>query len=117
MFGFLFAPKISQMDPEELKRRLRDEAGSVLLVDVREAFEQALSPLSDVLSRPLGAIPARLGELPKDKTLVLLCPIGTRSEKAAKILMKNGFRNVFVLNGGIGALKKLRSEQKEGKNA
>ncbi len=39
--------------------------------------------------------------LDKSKTIMVYCLAGTRSAKAADILKKNGFQNVYSLKGGI----------------
>ena len=54
-------------------------------------------------SIPLGELPARLGELPGDRELVLVCHHGSRSEQAAQWLARNGFARVHNLAGGVDA--------------
>ncbi|WP_249900660.1 rhodanese-like domain-containing protein [Paenibacillus sp. PK3_47] len=45
----------------------------------------------------------RLGEIPKERELLLYCKSGMRSKSAAKILLKNGFSEISHLNGGLGS--------------
>lgn len=44
--------------------------------------------------------------LDKNKPVYLYCLAGVRSDKAANVLLKNGFTNVVQLEGGIEAWKK-----------
>lgn len=44
---------------------------------------------------------SKIGKLDKSKTYVVYCRSGARSAKAANIMLQNGFKNVYNLNGGI----------------
>jgi rhodanese-related sulfurtransferase len=54
---------------------------------------------------PLGELDARATELEKHKAkpLIIVCDAGNRSGKAAAVLRRLGFKEVFSLSGGIGA--------------
>jgi hydroxyacylglutathione hydrolase len=52
---------------------------------------------------PLGHLEERLGELPRDRPLVLHCQSGARSAIAASVLRSHGFDNVIDLQGGYAA--------------
>ncbi|MDR3631997.1 MAG: FAD-dependent oxidoreductase [Desulfocapsaceae bacterium] len=54
---------------------------------------------------PLGALRAKLSELPQDKeqAIICFCKISMRGYEAALILEANGWKNVRVLEGGIAA--------------
>ena len=45
---------------------------------------------------PLGQLRKRLGELDREKQIVVYCAIGVRSYNAARILSQNGFETVKV---------------------
>ena len=45
----------------------------------------------------------RAGELPRERTLVLMCHRGSRSQKALEILRGQGFTRLRNLTGGIDA--------------
>ena len=49
---------------------------------------------------PLDALASRLGELPKNRPIVLYCASGARATQAAAILARSGFKDV-VNAGGI----------------
>ncbi len=56
---------------------------------------------------PLGQLPARTGELHRDKLLVVHCKGGYRSSIAASILRRAGFRDLANLTGGFDAWRAL----------
>ena len=74
--------------------------GEALLLDVREEAELMAFTLPGVKHIPLGQLRDRLGELPKNQTIVTFCTIGVRAYNAARILMQNEFSNVLVYPGG-----------------
>lgn len=87
--------------PAELKQWL--DAGTAIVVDVREPDEFAAERIEGALSRPLSSFdPA---QLPADsgKTLVLHCRSGTRSSEAAQRLFAAGCDEVCQLKGGLKA--------------
>jgi rhodanese-related sulfurtransferase len=91
---------IGQMGPRELRERLA--AGDVTVVDVREAWELELARLPEAVHIPLGELPERLDELPRDRELVFLCHHGVRSLQACFVAKAAGLRTTN-LSGGIAA--------------
>jgi adenylyltransferase/sulfurtransferase len=92
---------IPQITPVELKRRL-DAGENVFVLDVREPHEYQIVNIGAPLI-PLGDLPNRLGELDPNREIVIHCKSGARSQRAAELLAKNGFKNVVNLAGGITA--------------
>jgi rhodanese-related sulfurtransferase len=84
----------------ELKAKW-DAGEKPTVVDVREADElaQAAFPFP-VLHVPMGDVPARIGELPRDAPIVCACRSGGRSEAVARFLRKQGY-DAVNLEGGI----------------
>ena len=82
---------------------LRDDR--VALLDVREPGEIAGGAIENSLSIPLGNLGSRLGELDREKLLVVHCKGGFRSSIATSILRRAGFRNIANLTGGFDAWK------------
>ncbi len=91
---------ISQIGPEELKRR-RTAGEDFTLLDVREPHEYQIANLGGQLI-PLNDLPQRVGELDRNKEIVVHCKMGGRSQKAAEFLQQQGFK-VENLAGGITA--------------
>jgi sulfur-carrier protein adenylyltransferase/sulfurtransferase len=85
---------------EDLKAR-RDRGDSVTLVDVREPHEWAISDLPGSMKVPLGTLPQRFAELPKDAEIVVYCRTGGRSDNAVQFLRQRGYEKAFNLAGGI----------------
>ncbi|MBV8631225.1 MAG: molybdopterin-synthase adenylyltransferase MoeB [Silvibacterium sp.] len=92
---------IPQMSAVELKKRL-DNHDDLFVLDVREPHEYQIANLGAKLI-PLNDLPARAGELEKEREIVVHCKSGGRSQKAAEFLAQNGFKKVWNLAGGITA--------------
>jgi adenylyltransferase/sulfurtransferase len=90
---------IPQISAVELKKRL-DNKDDIFVLDVREPHEYQIANLGAKLI-PLGDLPARAGELDKDREIIVHCKMGGRSQKAAEFLAQNGFKKVWNLAGGI----------------
>jgi sulfur-carrier protein adenylyltransferase/sulfurtransferase len=94
-----------EIAPGEVADRLRS-AGSgpgLLLLDVREPWEWAVSNLSSAGARhlPLGELARGIEDLPRDRDVVVYCRTGMRSEEAARLLRERGFANARSLAGGL----------------
>lgn len=74
-----------------------------LLLDVREPHEVAHCAIAGHLAIPLGQLPGRINELPKERPIVVQCHHGGRSAKATQYLLLQGFADVRNLSGGIDA--------------
>lgn len=86
----------------ELRDLLRS-APPPLVLDVREPWEREICALPGSLAIPMGQIPDRLGEVPGDVPLVVLCHHGQRSWHVTNWLRSQGFSLASNLNGGIDA--------------
>jgi NADPH-dependent 2,4-dienoyl-CoA reductase/sulfur reductase-like enzyme/rhodanese-related sulfurtransferase len=72
------------------------------LLDVRENNEVAESgTLPNAVHIPLGELRDRMGELPRDRKILVYCHKGQRGYLAACALKGSGFENVANLRGGI----------------
>jgi len=92
--------RVPDITVEELKS-LRDRGEAIVLVDVREPREWAISDLADSVKIPLGTLPQSLEKLAKEDDIVVYCRSGARSGNAVQFLMQNGFERVRNLAGGI----------------
>jgi sulfur-carrier protein adenylyltransferase/sulfurtransferase len=91
-----------EISATELKRKL-DAHEAVELIDVREPFEAEIARIDGAKLIPLGELPARLGEIPRNRQTIVHCHSGVRSAQAVELLRKAGFNDVFHLAGGIEA--------------
>ena len=95
---------IPQLTPSELARWREDATREPpVLVDVREPWEFELARIEGSLLVPLGQLPHRVDELPRDRPLVMVCHTGRRSQNAAMFLAQSGFSDVRNLAGGVEA--------------
>jgi sulfur-carrier protein adenylyltransferase/sulfurtransferase len=90
----------ADITPAELKRAL-DRGAPLVLLDVREPQEYERGCLPGARLVPLGELARRLGEIGRDRPVVVYCRSGGRSARAAKILREAGFADVKNLAGGI----------------
>lgn len=70
------------------------------LIDVREPFEAQIASIGGELM-PLGQLSAFVGQIAKDKKVVVHCRSGKRSADAIRQLESMGFDNLYNLEGGI----------------
>ncbi|MEV1121263.1 rhodanese-like domain-containing protein [Actinosynnema sp. NPDC049800] len=89
-----------EIDQDAFAARLAK--GDALVVDVREAREYRPGHVPGARNVPLSVLPARVGELPKDQPVFVICQAGGRSAQAANLLRAVGVDAVDVL-GGTGA--------------
>ena len=90
----------TETDVKELKRKL-DAKEDFFLLDVREPNEFQIGRIPGSTLIPLGEVPQRVSEIPRDKEIVVHCKMGGRSAKAAAFLRQQGYKNVKNLKGGI----------------
>jgi adenylyltransferase/sulfurtransferase len=98
------ADGVPEIEAEELARRLASGTPPFLL-DVREPWEWAVGSLAERGARliPAGEVEERMGEIPKDRDVVVYCRSGGRSLSAARTLAAAGRGPVASLRGGITA--------------
>lgn len=92
-------PNTLEISPPEAQSALG--AGSAILIDVREKSEWAQGHTPQTRHIPLQTLPRRIDELPRDRTVLVICRSGNRSLSAARYLQEQGFEARSVA-GGIG---------------
>lgn len=85
--------------PEGLKEKI-ESGDDFMLLDVRTLVENAAQAIEGSYLIPIHELPARIGELPKERDIVVYCRIGNRSAYACMYLARLGYR-VKNLDGGI----------------
>jgi NADPH-dependent 2,4-dienoyl-CoA reductase/sulfur reductase-like enzyme/rhodanese-related sulfurtransferase len=77
-----------------------DEMGAGMILDVRDPIELAVEGIDGAVNIPLVQLRDRLDELPRDKTIHVVCRSAQRAHYATRILLQKGFdaRNV---SGGM----------------
>lgn len=74
-------------------------------IDVRTPGEFKAGHIAGFKNIPLHQLSARLKELDPQQEVVVVCQSGMRSQKAARLLKKKGFKYIANVAGGIGAWK------------
>lgn len=87
---------------EELERKMKQEK-DFQLVDVREKEEHEISNIGGI-NIPLSLLSHSYHLLNPTLPVITYCSSGTRSNRAAKMLLQQGFTNVLNLKGGINGL-------------
>jgi RluA family pseudouridine synthase len=96
----------TKLAPRELKQWL-DEGRPVTLLDTRNDYEVRLGTFEKAVTLSIDhfrSFPAAVRELPaemKEQPIVMFCTGGIRCEKAGPLMEREGFRQVFQLEGGI----------------
>ena len=93
-----------QITPTELRQRLGAPDRTQVL-DVRTDSEWHGGHLPGAVHIMGGYLPDRIGNLPPDRPLVVMCGSGYRSTIAASVLERAGFKHVTNLTGGMQAWK------------
>jgi len=73
---------------------------NAFLLDVRNPPELAVESVPGALNIPLPQLRARLGELPRDREILILCRSAQRAYYATRILLQNGLK-ARNLSGGM----------------
>ncbi|MEY9214473.1 MBL fold metallo-hydrolase [Thermobifida halotolerans] len=103
--------------PEEMENASRRTAAALsedlrgdeppVVLDVRNQGERDQGAVPGSLHIPLAELPARLGEVPIGRPIVVHCAGGYRSSVAASLLRAEGVPNVSDLLGGYAAFEAL----------
>jgi rhodanese-related sulfurtransferase len=89
-----------ELDPEELEQWRQHGVPHVLL-DVRREDELEQAQIEGALHIPERELETRTQEIPRDRPVVVMCHRGDRSLRAARLLVTDGFQEVYSLAGGI----------------
>ena len=76
------------------------------LLDVRNPPELAAEHVEGAINIPLPELRARLGELPRDREILIICRSAQRAYYATRILLQNGFK-ARNISGGMMARSML----------
>ena len=88
-----------EVDRAEAKALIDDGAQ---LIDVRVDHEWEVGHIAGASHLPLEQLPERIGELDRERPVVLYCRGGTRSSMAAEALTEAGFDATKLSEGIVG---------------
>ncbi|MDW5561731.1 MAG: rhodanese-like domain-containing protein [Methanomassiliicoccus sp.] len=92
---------LSQGQLKGLEAAIRD--GCCSLLDVREKHEFEAGHIPLATNRPLSEVTRWQAGLDKVRPVVLYCRTTNRSRRCAEVLCAQGFREIYVLDGGYAA--------------
>ena len=76
-----------------------DALGDGFLLDVRNPPEIAAEAVPGAVNIPLPQLRDRLGELPRDREILVFCRSAVRAHNATRILLQNGFKSRNISGG------------------
>jgi NADPH-dependent 2,4-dienoyl-CoA reductase/sulfur reductase-like enzyme/rhodanese-related sulfurtransferase len=76
-----------------------DSLGGAFLLDVRETVELAVESVPGAVNIPMGQLRSRLGELPRDREIYVICRSAQRAYYATRVLLQNGFKAKNISGG------------------
>jgi len=91
------------LSPEIYKKFLTEKQGVLLDVRFMEEYTEGHIPNSIFANINGDEFESEVAKLDKDKPVFVYCKLGGRSSKAQKILISQGFKEVYNLKGGISA--------------
>ena len=98
--------------PQKLVTDLQ-KGKEVVTLDIRTPNEFGVfgMTLPDSMSIPVNNVflPENLDRIPEDKQVVIICKSGARAIAVGTALRHVGFKNVYILKGGLMALSKYLS--------
>jgi rhodanese-related sulfurtransferase len=84
--------------PEVSAAEVDDDA---VIIDVREDDEWVAGHAPHAHHLPMMQVPARLEEIPRDRDVVVVCRVGSRSAQVVAYLLHQGYDRVANLDGGM----------------
>ncbi|MFN3491177.1 MAG: rhodanese-like domain-containing protein [Anaerolineales bacterium] len=93
LLEMIFGKPSAVISATELNEKLKN-GKKPFVIDVRQPNEYNQGHINGAKLIPLGELPSRLNELPKDKEIICICQSGNRSGSATKILLSAGYNAV-----------------------
>ncbi len=109
----------THLKPEELKKWF-EQGKKFVIVDMRNDYEFKVGKFKDSIMPPLKNFRDLQGQIDsikdlKDTTVLTVCTGGVRCEKASGLLVREGFKDVYQLDGGIVSyMEKYPAQEFEG---
>jgi rhodanese-related sulfurtransferase len=91
------------IDVADFERKVKEEPGSLYLVDVRDPEEYARGSFKGAVNIPVGQLENKLTALPQDLPVVFVCNTGARSGESFYMVqdLKPGMTNVYYLDAEV----------------
>lgn len=82
-------------------KSLLEKNKNIYLLDVRTPQEYSQGRLAGSVLIPIGEFERRFSEVPKSRTIVVYCAVGSRSKPVANFLTQQGYKDVYNMTDGI----------------
>lgn len=102
---YLPKPGPGEIVGDEFMNIVNSEPEDKIVLDVRSAAETADGKIEWAINIPLDDLQSRLGDLPKDKEIIIHCGSGMRAQMAYNVLQNAGYQSRF-LNDKIAFIEK-----------
>ncbi|HET7617180.1 MAG TPA: rhodanese-like domain-containing protein [Vicinamibacterales bacterium] len=96
---------IEQVEAGDLASSTPD---ALQIIDVRTAREWRSGHIDGSINIPVGELPDRLDEVPREGRLAVICEGGYRSALGASLLAREGFMDILNVTGGMAAHRALQ---------
>jgi len=107
--------KNNHLSPQQWDAMIDNE--DVVILDARNTYETEIGIFEGAIDPKLGCFQdfpeyVKTCDIPKDKKVLMYCTGGIRCEKASMEMQRQGYENVFQLDGGILRYMKERPQKK-----
>lgn len=109
MAGFVAENLLAGITKHISWAELSDLTGAQI-IDVRTKEETEIKAMENAINIPLDELRQNLDKLDKNKTYAVFCAIGVRGYAAERILVQNGFKNIYNLTGGFAFFDAAKSD-------
>jgi rhodanese-related sulfurtransferase len=89
-----------------------DSLDGAYFLDVRQPVELVVESVPGALNIPLPQLRSRLGELPRDREIHIICRSAQRAYYATRILLRNGFKAQNISGGTLSRAMRAIAETK-----
>jgi hydroxyacylglutathione hydrolase len=89
----------------DVQKRIRSER-DVVVLDVRQPQEWADGHIEGAIHITGAELPQRVGEVPKDRQVAVICGSGYRSSVSSSLLAHHGHERIANVLGGMSAWKR-----------
>lgn len=98
--SLVFAAGARDITSREAKSLL-EKNKKVFLLDVRTPDERRQGYIAGSTLIPIDVMEKRMGEVPKNRPVVVYCAVGSRSGVVAQALARQGYGEVYNMRDGI----------------
>ena len=102
---YLPKPGPGEIVGDEFMNIVKSEPEDKVILDVRTVDESTEGKIEWAKNIPLDDLQARMGELPKDKEIIIHCGTGMRAQMANSVLKNAGYKSRF-LNDKLAFIEK-----------